>query len=116
MTDEIDSEKINSEAILSHIKDVLSDEKYGYAAAVVTYCEAKSRKFLYSGMAEFRDALSHIQRALNAKNEKTLFEETNSASEHIRRAGVESMQEYIESRYDDFDKRISRCCRRCRCK
>jgi len=101
------SSKPNAETTISKIKDVLSEEKYGYATAVVTYCEAKSLTYIYSGMAEFRDALTHIQRALNADDEKILLEETSSAFEHIRRAAVESMQEYIESRYDEFNKRIS---------
>jgi len=96
----------NSEFILSQLKELLSDDTYGYATAVVTYCETKSLNYNYIGMAEFRDALTHVQRAISEDNESKVLSEINSASEHIRRAAVESMQEYVELKYAELRKRI----------
>ncbi|MBW2621193.1 MAG: hypothetical protein JRC56_07690, partial [Deltaproteobacteria bacterium] len=85
--------------------EVLS-ENYDYATYVVTYAEIKSLEFNYTGMAEFRDALTHVKRAIYAENEDLALDELNSTFEHIRRAAVESMQEYIESKYTHIRKRI----------
>jgi len=91
--------------IQQKLKEVLS-ENYDYATYVVTYAEIKSLEFNYTGMAEFRDALTHIKRAIYAENEDLALDELNSTFEHIRRAAVESMQEYIESKYTNVRKRI----------
>lgn len=96
----------NSEEVLNKLREVLSDDTYGYAATVVTYCETKSLSFNYIGMAEFRDALTHIGRAINESEEAKFSNEMNSAFEHIRRAAVESMQEYVELKYADVKKRL----------
>lgn len=91
--------------VLAVLKDVLG-EKYDYAISVVTYVEVKSLEFNYTGMAEFRDALTHVKRAMYANDELTALEELNSTSEHIRRAAVESMQEYVETRYVNLRRRM----------
>lgn len=96
----------NSYDTLQKLKDLLADETYGYATAVVTYCETKSLTLNYIGMAEFRDALTHVQRAIYATEESIAQDEINSAYEHIRRAAVESMQEYVELRYANIRKRL----------
>lgn len=96
-----------SDFVLSQLKDLLSDDTYGYATAVVTYCETKSLSYNYIGMAEFRDALTHIQRAIGEEDQVKILSEINSASEHIRRAAVESMQEYVELKYAEIRKRIT---------
>lgn len=88
------------------LKEILSEDNYDYAAAVVTYAEAKSNQFNYTGMAEFRDALTHIKRAIYSNDEVLIIDELNSSFEHIRRAAVESMQEYVELRYTDIRKRM----------
>jgi hypothetical protein len=100
------SDSAKSDFILNQLKELLSDDTYGYATAVVTYCETKSLSYNYIGMAEFRDALTHVQRALYEEDESKIYNEINSAAEHIRRAAVESMQEYIELKYADIRKRI----------
>lgn len=92
--------------VLKKIKDVLSDDNFGYATAVITYCETKSLILNYVGMAEFRDALTHIQRAVNTTDSEVISSELNSAHEHIRRAAVESMQDYVERRYYILRQRI----------
>lgn len=81
------------------LKDVLSNENYGYSSAVVTYCETKGLIYSYGGMSEFRDALTHVYRALQTTNEDEISDELNSCYEHIRRAAVESIQEYVETKY-----------------
>lgn len=82
----------------SKIKEVLG-ENFDYAVSVVAYSETKSLIYNYIGMAEFRDALTHVKRAVFAEDENIAISEMDSAAEHIRRAAVESMQEYVETRY-----------------
>lgn len=99
------NEKNFSSEIIEELKELLG-EKYDYATSVVTYAEVQSLEFNYTGMAEFRDALTHIKRAIYEESEKNALGEINSASEHIRRAAVESMQEYVESRYVNFRRNL----------
>ncbi|MCX6690852.1 MAG: hypothetical protein NTW33_02065 [Methanoregula sp.] len=100
------ADKSHSDLVLEKIRDVLSDDNYGFATAVVTYCETMSLTLNYIGMSEFRDALTHIQRVVNAENETIVAEELNSAYEHIRRAAVESYQDYVEKQFFDLERRI----------
>lgn len=97
----INSKETLSPVVYEQLKEVLG-EKYDYASTVVTYAEVQSLEFNYTGMAEFRDALTHVKRAIYLDDIAEAQDELNSASEHIRRAAVESMQEYIESRYIYF--------------
>lgn len=87
-----------SPEVYKKLLDVLGDN-YLYAIQVVTYSEIQGGEFDYIGMAEFRDALTHVKRAIDTDDESVAFDELNSASEHIRRAAVESMQEYVEGKY-----------------
>ena len=105
MTELINGRKTLSPAVFEELKGVLG-EKYDYATSVVTYAEVQSLEFNYTGMAEFRDALTHFKRAIYEENEDLALDELNSTFEHIRRAAVESMQEYIESKYTNVRKRI----------
>ena len=91
--------------VLEELRKVLGED-YSYATSVVTYAEVQSLEFNYTGMAEFRDALTHVKRAIYENDEKKALDEINSVSEHIRRAAVESMQEYIESRYVNFRRNL----------
>ena len=100
-------EKIpNSDFLIENLKNVLSDETYGYASSVITYCETQSLTYTYVGMAELRDALTHIHRALFATDKDKISIEMVSVREHIRRAAVESMQEYVETKYFQIRRRI----------
>lgn len=98
------SETLSPE-ILKNLREVLG-ENYEYAISVVTYTEVQSLEFNYTGMAEFRDALTHVKRAIYTNDSAKALEELNSASEHIRRAAVESMQEYVETRYVNIRRRL----------
>lgn len=87
-----------SSTVESYLKEVLGDT-YDYAISVVAYSESKSLDYNYIGMAEFRDALTHVKRAIIVEDDETALLELNSASEHIRRAAVESIQDYVESKF-----------------
>lgn len=91
--------------VLKYLKEVLG-ENYDYAISVVTYTEVQSLEFNYTGMAEFRDALTHVKRAIYTSDSMKAMEELNSASEHIRRAAVESMQEYVETWFVNIRRRL----------
>ncbi|KAF5434065.1 hypothetical protein C5S39_00065 [Candidatus Methanophagaceae archaeon] len=92
------SDEALSPKLYKKLKETLGDN-YQYATQVVTYAEVQGSEFEYTGMAEFRDALTHVKRAIDTDDESKAFNELNSASEHIRRAAVESMQEYVEGKY-----------------
>jgi len=100
------NDEILSPCISKKLKELLG-EKYDYAVAVIIYTEAKSLEFNYSGMAELRDAFHHVKKAIFAKNDTEALEEIINASDHIRRAATESMQDYIESRFVNFIRRKS---------
>lgn len=102
----MNSEEQLESKVYEKLKDILSEDNYGYASDVVTYSEMEGLEFNYTGMAEFRDALTHIKRAIFTNEEAKAMEELNSAFEHIRRAAVESMEEYIETKYANIRKRI----------
>jgi len=97
---------VNSDLVLTKLKSILSEENFDYATTVITYCETKSLVYNYIGMAEFRDALTHVKRGVNADDEQKIFSEFDSAFEHIRRAAVESMQFYVETKYLDLKRRL----------
>ena len=104
MSNDIGDETL-SPKIYKKLLEVLGDN-YQYATQVVTYSEVQGSEFEYMGMAEFRDALTHVKRAISAADESKAFDELNSASEHIRRAAVESMQAYVESKYASIKRRL----------
>lgn len=99
-------DEILSPSISKKLKELLG-EKYDYAVAVIIYTEVKSLEFNYSGMAELRDALHHVKKAIFAENDTEALDEINNASDHIRRAATESMEDYIESRFINFIRRKS---------
>lgn len=98
------SEKTLSPKVYQKLLEVLGDD-YQYATQVVTYSEVQGCGFDYVGMAEFRDALTHVRRAIYATDDSVAFDELNSISEHIRRAAVESIQEYVEDKYVSIKRR-----------
>ena len=100
-----DGEETLSPKVYKELLEVLGDD-YQYAIQVVTYTEVQGLVFDYVGMAEFRDALTHVKRAIAANEEYGAFNELNSASEHIRRAAVESMQAYVECKYASTRRRM----------
>jgi hypothetical protein len=97
---------VNSEYVLSKLRSVLSEDIFDYATTAYIYSETKSLTYNYIGMSEFRDALTHVKRAVNADNEQKVASEMDSAFEHIRRAAVESMQFYVEMKYLDLRTRL----------
>lgn len=99
------SEDTLSPKVYHKLLEVLGED-YQYATQVVTYSEVQGCGYDYVGMAEFRDALTHVKRAIDTDDENVAFEELNSVSEHIRRAAVESMQEYVEDKYASIKRRL----------
>jgi hypothetical protein len=96
----------NSEFILEKLRSVLSEDVFDYATTTYIYSETKSLTYNYIGMSEFRDALTHVKRAVNADSEQKVTSEMESAFEHIRRAAVESMQFYVETKFFDLRNRL----------
>lgn len=52
-------------------------------------------------MGELRDVVEHIQRAVNTDNENDALNDLTEAYEHLRRAGVESVQRAASKVYFD---------------
>jgi hypothetical protein len=102
------------------IEQQLTDffKNYEYASAVVAYTEMKGLEYDYVAMAEFRDALTHLKRVFSETDETAAIVELNSAFEHVRRGAVESLQNHVETKFNDIRDRayapapkyiISRC-------
>jgi tetratricopeptide (TPR) repeat protein len=75
----------------SKLKWIL-DDAYPLARQSVIYSEVIMGELNYSGIAELRDVLDHIQRALDTDNEEDALKDLEAAYEHIRRGAVESLQ------------------------
>lgn len=75
----------------SKLKWIL-DDAYPLARQSVIYSEVILGELNYSGIAELRDVLDHIQRALDTDNEEDALKDLEAAYEHIRRGAVESLQ------------------------
>lgn len=75
----------------SKLKWIL-DDAYQLARNSVIYSEVVMGGLNYSGIAELRDVLDHIQRALDTDNEEDALKDLEAAYEHIRRGAVESLQ------------------------
>lgn len=80
-----------SPTIESKLRWIL-DDVYPLARHSVLYSEVVMGELNYTGIAELRDALDHIQRALNMDNEEEALTDLEAAYEHIRRGAVESLQ------------------------
>lgn len=91
--------------IESKLKRIL-DDAYPIARNSVIYAEIVTGELNYSGIAELRDVLDHIQRALNMDNEKDALKDLESAYEHVRRGAVESVQRAATKTYFDAIKVI----------
>ncbi len=85
------SNKSLSPKILSKLNELLEDV-YPIARDSVIYAEVVTGEFNYVGMAELRDVLDHIKRALNTADEEEALKDLEAAYEHLRRGAVESIQ------------------------
>lgn len=74
---------VNPEYVLDKLKFVLSEDVFDYATTAYIYSETKSLTYNYVGMSEFRDALTHVKRAVNSENEQKVVSEMDSAFEPI---------------------------------
>lgn len=86
----IANDSISPEVLLK-LRETLS-EPYHLSRDATIYAEVVTGELNYRGMGELRDALEHIQRAINAKKDNEANENITEAYEHLRRGGVESVQ------------------------
>lgn len=93
-----------SEKVAETLKEVLDYPLQGSQNAFV-YAEVVTGELVYEGMGEFRDAITHISRALWIADEEEALRNLDEAFEHIRRAGVESI-EWAAARQFEYVKRI----------
>lgn len=89
-----------SPKVLSALTELL-DEVYPLARDAVIYAEIMTGEFNYVGIAELRDVLEHIRRALNTADEEEALRDLEAAHEHLRRGGVESVQRAATKTYSD---------------
>ena len=73
--------------------------RYEAARLAILYLESEAEEFAASGIANLRDALSHIASAVseNSTHEQRQ-KDVHSAAEHLRRAVVESYQQVVEAK------------------
>lgn len=75
-----------SPKVLSALTELL-DEVYPLARDAVIYAEIMTGEFNYVGIAELRNVLEHIRRALNTADEEEALRDLEAAHEHLRRGG-----------------------------
>lgn len=94
-----------SEKVIEKIKEIL-DNPLRVSQNAFTFSEIVTGELVYVGMAEFRDAITHISRALWTDDEDEALRDIDEAFEHIRRAGVESIQWAAAKRFKEVKKII----------
>lgn len=95
---------VYSENIIEILKEIL-DYPLQVSQNSFVFAEIVTGELVYVGMAEFRDAITHISRALWADDEAETMRNIDEAFEHIRRAGVESI-EWAAARRFEYVKRV----------
>jgi len=90
---------VYSENIIKNLKEIL-DYPLQVSQNSFVFAEIVTGELVYVGMAEFRDAITHISRALWADDEVEALRKIDEAFEHIRRAGVESIEWAAAKRFE----------------
>ena len=70
----------------------LLKEIYPLSRDAILYTEILTGEMNYFGMSELRDSMEHIRRAFLSDTEEELNKDKESAFEHLRRGGTESLQ------------------------
>ena len=65
---------------------------YPLSRDAIIYTEIVTGEMNYSGMSELRDTMEHMRRAFFSSTEEEINKEMESAFEHLRRGGTESLQ------------------------
>lgn len=78
-------------AVTEKLSELL-EVHYPVARQSMIYAEVVTGEFNYIGVAELRDVLDHIKRAVNASDEENALNDIADAHEHVRRCAVESVQ------------------------
>lgn len=94
----------HSPRIIRELEEIL-DRPLNVSQEAFVFAEIVTGDMVYVGMAEFRDAVFHISRALQTDSEDEALSNLDAAFEHIRRAGVESVEWAAARRYKEV-KRI----------
>lgn len=95
-----------SPLVLSRLREILG-EAYHVSRNATIYSEVVTGEINFKGMGELRDVVEHIQRAVNTDNERDALIDLTEAYEHLRRAGVESVQRAASKVYFDALKSIN---------
>jgi hypothetical protein len=74
---------------------------YPISRDATIYAEVVTGEMNYKGMGELRDVLEHLHRALSVDDEECALDNITEAYEHLRRAGVESVQRAATKLYWD---------------
>lgn len=80
-----------SAAVTKKLSELL-EGAYPVARNSLIYAEVVTGEFNYLGVAELRDVLDHIKRAVSTSDEEEALKDIEAANEHIRRCAVESVQ------------------------
>jgi hypothetical protein len=86
--------------VLERLLELLQ-EAYPVSRDATIYSEVVMGEINFKGITELRDVLEHINRALNVENEAEALDNITEAYEHLRRAGVESLQRAAIKEYYD---------------
>lgn len=95
-----------SPVVLDRLREILG-EAYHVSRDATIYSEVVTGEINYKGMGELRDVLEHLQRSINTDNEEDALNDLTEAYEHLRRAGVESVQGAASKVYFDALKTIN---------
>lgn len=91
----------DSEDFNRRLLEIFNDE-YGTVKRALLVAERESGDISYPGISELRDALEHLRRAYDKPDWDEAQIELEEGFEHLRRAGVESIQEVATQRYLDL--------------
>ncbi|MCJ7445757.1 MAG: hypothetical protein MUO26_14760 [Methanotrichaceae archaeon] len=80
-----------SPAVLERITTIFK-EVYPFSRDATIYAEVVSGQSQIKGITELRDALEHLNRAITTEDEECALDNLTEAYEHLRRAGIESVQ------------------------
>lgn len=94
------SDRVVSPIVLERLLELLQ-EAYPVSRDATIYSEVVMGEINFKGITELRDVLEHINRALNLDNEEEALDNITEAYEHLRRAGVESLQRAAIKEYYD---------------
>ena len=79
---------------------------YEIATKVILKYEIDLKTIAWYGLTELRDVTTHIANAVNSNDENEAVLEIKYATEHIRRAALETLHEYACDLFDELKPRL----------